>query len=154
MPSIKDETTVEAIAREYTSNGRKKGIALQTVGYANSYSIDGGRGCNVVFSSVRVKAAIARIDEEQAQIGHRTVEGLDKMYQAAFDASNELKQPSAMVSAVTGIARLYGMDKDTHVNEDTAQELSPEQARRYRDMAGIANKDKIAGPQLRKEKIA
>lgn len=64
MPSIKDESTVEAIARAFTSNGRKKQEALSSVGYADSYAWGGGRGCEVVFSNVRVKAAIARIDTE------------------------------------------------------------------------------------------
>ena len=142
MPSIKDESTVEAIAKEYCSNGRNKAQAMRTIGYAES-SCKSGQATGDVYGNLRVKAAIARIDEEQAQIGHRTVEGLDKMYQEAFTASKTLKQPSAMVSAVTGIARLYGMDKDTHVNEDKPAPQTHEQLQEYRDMAAAANRARI-----------
>ena len=60
MPSIKDESTVEAIAQEFTSNGRNKARALETIGYSKGYS--NTQGIGVVYSNLRVKQAIARID--------------------------------------------------------------------------------------------
>ncbi len=64
MPCIKDKSTVEVIARIFTSNGRCKGLTLSTAGYSDAYALEGGRGCDKVFSNVRVKEAIARIDAE------------------------------------------------------------------------------------------
>ena len=60
MPSIKDDSTVEAIAQEFCSNGRKKEETLRKIGYKENYCKF--RGSGVVFSNVRVMAAIARID--------------------------------------------------------------------------------------------
>ncbi len=149
MPSIKDESTVEAIARAFTSNGRKKQEALASIGYADSYATESGRGCQVVFSNVRVKAAIARIDKEQAEIGQRTVAGLDKMYADCYTEAQANKQPSAMVSAVTGIARLYNMDQPEGKADQPAS-ITEEQAARYRDMADAATADNLNKPKLSK----
>ena len=64
MPSIKDKSTVEAIAREFCSNGRNKEQALAALDYKPSY-YKSGRAVQVVYGSARVKAAIARIDAEK-----------------------------------------------------------------------------------------
>ena len=61
MPSIKDKSTVDAIAVEFTSNGRNKEQALKTMGYAES-TYKSGRGCKDVYGNTRVKTAIAKID--------------------------------------------------------------------------------------------
>ena len=122
MPSIKDESTVEAIARAFTSNGRNEEEGMLSVGYSKSYARS-GLG-HRIYADIRVKSAIARIDAEQAQIGHRTVENLDQMYQAIYDQAKTLKQPSAAVSAVTGLARLYGMDKDNQIKTDKPADLT------------------------------
>ena len=116
MPNIKDKSTVEAIAREYCSNGRNKGDALRTIGYSDSYCDTLGIG--KVYSNIRVKDAIARIDSRQAAQQGRTVKQIDDMYTADRELARALKQPSAAVSAVTGIARLYGMDKDAGGTEE------------------------------------
>jgi hypothetical protein len=49
------------------------------------------------------------------------------MYNAAYTLAEETKQPSAMVSAVTGIARLYGMDKDTQTTIEQPAECTEDQ---------------------------
>ncbi len=144
IPSIKDESTVEAIAREFCSNGRKKQEALASIGYADSYATESGRGCEVVFSNVRVKQAISRIDAIQAQIGHRTVKNLDAMYQNAHDVAETMKNPNAMATNITGIARLYNMDQPA--DGDTTQPLSPEQR-----TAAMAAAKAATGPKLSKE---
>ena len=66
MPNIKDDSTVEAIAQEFTSNGRCKGKALEAIGYSKGYA--NTQGIIVVYSNVRVKAAIAKIDAKTAKI--------------------------------------------------------------------------------------
>jgi hypothetical protein len=57
----------------------------------------------------------------------RTVESIDDMYQAAYALAEATKQSSSMVSAATGIARLYGMDKDTQSNPDQPLPLTKEE---------------------------
>ncbi len=97
-----------------------------------------------------VKQEISRIDAESAEIGHRTVKGLDKLYQTAYDTSKDLNQPSAMVSAVTGIARLYGLDKDVQVATELPTSITVADAERYRDMADAATADNLNKPKLSK----
>jgi hypothetical protein len=46
------------------------------------------------------------------------------MYQAAYDLALATKQSSAMVSACTGIARLYAMDKDNQTNAEAPTDLT------------------------------
>jgi hypothetical protein len=125
MPNIKDQSTVEAIAREYCSNGRNKLEALKTIGYKESYY--NTRGLGVVYGNVRVIEAIRAIDGAAAARSERTVKSVDAMYQDAYDLASTSNQPSAMVSAATGIARLYAMDKDSQANPDKPQDLTPEQ---------------------------
>ena len=55
------------------------------------------------------------------------MQSIDAMYQAAYDLAESTKQSSSMVSACTGIARLYGMDKDVQTTIDQPQPLTPEQ---------------------------
>ena len=141
MPSIKDESTVEAIAIAFTSNGRNEEQGMLKVGYSKTYARS-GLG-HRIYSDIRVKQAIARIDAVQAQIGHRTVENIDRMYQAAHDIARTQKNPTAMATNITGIARLYGLDKDNDVG-DTPQSITPEQIEFYRCMAQAATKDQVA----------
>ncbi len=127
MPSIKDESTVEAIARAFCGETkRNKGNALRIVGYAESTCIS-GKALEDIYGHVRVKAAIARIDVVQAQIGHRTVENLDVMYQQGFDAAQTQKNSTGMATNTTGLARLYGMDKDNQVSTDKPADLTPDE---------------------------
>lgn len=65
MPSIKDKSTVDKIARIFTSNGRDKTKALREVGYSESYCTT--KGVGVVYSSVRVIDAIRAIDDKAAR---------------------------------------------------------------------------------------
>ena len=59
MPSIKDQSTVDMIAREFCSNGRDKAQGMRTIGYAES-SCKSGKAVGDVYGNLRVKAAIAR----------------------------------------------------------------------------------------------
>jgi hypothetical protein len=146
MPSIKDHTTVQAIAREYCSNGRNKTEAMVKVGYTAVYA-NGGRGQGMVYGNERVIEAIKAIDGAGAEQSERTVQSIDTMYQRAYDLAETTKQSSSMVSACTGIARLYGMDKDTQANPDqplplTKQEL--DQATRAANVVLSQDKSKTA----------
>ncbi len=63
MPNIKDQSTVEAIAREFTSNGRNKTRAMIAIGYDEAYS-DSGKGHKSVYGNLRVIEAIKAIDDK------------------------------------------------------------------------------------------
>lgn len=125
MPNIKDESTVKAIAREFVANGRNKGEALQAVGYSNAYAVDGGRGCAVVFSNVRVIEAIAELDAELSAKTAYTVAQCQREYEEARTLAMDIKQPAAAATAITGKARLYGFDKDNHSTEQTVIIINP-----------------------------
>jgi len=72
----------------------------------------------------------ARIRE--LQVAHRkehdiTIERITAMYLADRELAHQLGNPSAAVSAITGLARLYGLDKQVHhVRRDPIQELLDE----------------------------
>ncbi len=127
MPNIKDQSTVNAIAREFTSNGRNAYKAMIVLGYSVNYA---DRRSAMVLGSVGVKAAIAEIDAKIAKKQGRTVESLDTMYQEAFDLGKKSRQPAAMNGSVLGLARLYGMDKDAGVGEKTVIIISPKVERK------------------------
>lgn len=60
MPDVRNIETVNAIAREYTSNGHNKSQALITVGYDET-NAKSGKGLRV-YDNPRVKKAIADIE--------------------------------------------------------------------------------------------
>lgn len=148
MPDVRDDSTVEALAGMFCSNGRKREEAMWAVGYSKAYARS---YCGQMWANPRLKAAIARLDAKQGAKQARTVENLDEMYQEAYNTSKGLNQPSAMVSAVTGIARLYGMDKDNEIGGKTPEPISDEQAERYSAMAAAATRERLQGPKLAKE---
>ena len=150
MPSVRDDSTVELLAQTFCGEAKRdKGQAMRIVGYAES-SCKSGQAMKDVYENLRVKAAIARIDAVQAQIGHRTVENLDYMYQAGFDVAKNQKNPAGMATNTTGIARLYNMDQPDSAS-DAPGTLTAEQAERYDLMAAAAIADKVKGPTLSKE---
>ncbi len=82
------------------------------------------RGCE----NVSKRNLMEEIDRRRASISKktsRTVESLDDMYQAAYDLAMTSKQPAAAGSNVTGIARLYGMDKDNNLKDSTVIIINP-----------------------------
>jgi DNA helicase IV len=133
MPNIKDQTTVQAIAREYCSNGRNKLEALKTIGYKPSYYNTLGIG--KVYSNIRVIEAIKAIDEDGAAKNEMTVERVQQMYIGAHDLAVEHNQPSAAVSAITGIARLYGMDKDASLDKQEPDVLTDKELESFRQLS-------------------
>jgi hypothetical protein len=125
MPTISDPNVVRAIARCYVANGRKRGEALIEAGYAPRYANSGH--CAKIYDRKEVQEAIAGYEADIRVDTATTVESVQAMYNKAYDLAEESKQPSAMVSAVTGIARLYGMDKDTQTTIDKPKEYTKEQ---------------------------
>ncbi len=137
MPSIKDKSTVEAIAQEFCSNGRCKQKALKAVEYADSYAKESGRGCKVVFSNVRVKAAIARIDAKtQAKNEHDRQIAIDLLladYKNLATAAG--KGNIAAVNARTAIVReldcITGLQQQVNINKGDGLNINITEAGTY-----------------------
>lgn len=113
---------VNAIAQEYCSNGLLKSVALKTVGYSDSYATHNGLK---LFDNDRVKAAIARIQAKAAEKVGYTIEQAQAEYEGARVLAEKCNQPAAMVSAITGKARLYGFDKDNAIGEKVVIVIGP-----------------------------
>ena len=60
MPSIKDQSTVEAIARGFIENKRNKYKGLLAAGYSDGYALTCGQK---LYDNIRVIEAIKAIDE-------------------------------------------------------------------------------------------
>lgn len=131
MPSIKYQSTVNAIARAFCSNGRKQEKAMIEVGYTKAYA---NSYCGKMWENKALKAAIEVIDGAGAEQGERTVQSLDKMYQAGYDVAKTQSNSTGMATNTTGIARLYGMDKDNQVNDDQAREIDASKADQARQL--------------------
>ena len=115
---------------------------MLSVGYSKTYARS-GLG-HRIYADIRVKRAIARIDAKMEARSEYDVDQCDKQYSDIIALAIKLKQPSAAVSAITGRARLRGWDKQTHITEEMAQDITPEQAQRYSDMAAVANRENIS----------
>ena len=123
---------------------------MRTIGYAES-SCMSGQAAKDVYDNLRVKAAIARIDDKTVKRSEYDIDACDTQYSEIITLAIRLKQPSAAVSAITGRARLRGWDKDNEIGNKAPEDISDEQAKRWSEMAAIANQERIAGPKLAKE---
>ncbi len=131
MPSIKDESTVEVkpltavrrhFCRIYCINGHNAAQAYKEA-YPNTKSGYNAHGARLTALD-SIQAEIRRIEAVAVQESGRTVESLDGMYQKGFDVAEKQKNPTGMATNTTGIARLYGMDKDAAVKGDTPEQLT------------------------------
>ena len=138
-----------AIAAEYCTNGWKKVEALLSVGYSTKYANNVGLK---LFDNELVLRAIAKIQAVAVVITGYSIEQSQQEYEQARLLAMSLKQPAAAVSAVTGKARLHGLDKDnqqqkleapTPLDDSYRKELCKENAR--------ATAATMPGPRLAKE---
>ena len=65
-----------------------------------------------LLTKVNVKAKIARLRAKLAVKTGMTIAKVQRMYESDRRFAKQCNQAGARVSATTGIARLYGMDKD------------------------------------------
>ena len=118
------EAKAKAIAVEYCSNDYKKVLALLSVGYSKSYANNAGLK---LFDNSMVKKNVEKIQALAVIETGFTLEKAQEMYEEAFDLGKVTRQPAAMNGSVTGIARLYGMDKDAGAKDQTIIVISPKQ---------------------------
>lgn len=80
-------------------------------------------------SKVKIKDAIAAINgHRQAQLAQKTgmtLEKVQEMYLEDRLLAHKCKQAGAAASATTGIARLYGFDKDNAIDEKVVIVIGP-----------------------------
>lgn len=120
MPSIKDKSTVEAIAREFCSNGRNKERAMKSVGYSENYA---EHRAECVLGNVGVKAAIAKIDGKTAKKAEitRTTQLAD--LEEAKQMARDLRMPAAFVSACREQDNILGLVRDKAPNTEKIAEM-------------------------------
>ncbi len=137
----------KAYVIEYCTNGYNASQAYKKVypKVKSGYNSHGSR----MMAKDGIKQAIAKYMTKVEAKGERTRESLDAMYQDTYDQATTLKQPSAAVSATTGIARLYGMDRDgdTAKGEEPVA-LSKDDIEQLRALARSITEHELQGPRL------
>ena len=93
-----------------------------------------------------IKQAISKFRAEIRKKTGFTVEDAHKLYEHAYDVAESAKQSGAMVGASTGIARLYGMDKDSGGGrEQTVIIIGPKQPVKAIESVPVASDGLIEG---------
>lgn len=134
---------------EYCSNGHNATKAYKTA-YPDCNSGHRQAGARLL-TYVDIEA---KINEHMANMGKEqgySVEQCQQEYEEARQRAITCKQVSAEIQAVTGKARLYGMDKDVHVAQDTPNTLSGQDLEHAQAVAKAALELKHGGPRLAKE---
>ena len=122
-----------AFCREYVQD-RNGTQACIRAGYSRKTSNEQAAR---MLAKVSIKDYISRLEaENRVEVGI-TVEKVQAMYQEAFDLARTTKTTAAMVSAVTGIARLFGMDKDNSLVTDEHIKLDKQQEAEAQRIAQI-----------------
>jgi len=145
MPSIKDKSTVEAIARIYYGEGkRNKTETLKIVGYKPSYYKT--RGLGVVYSNVRVKEAMKAVEAETMEKHEHNQEIAINLLKSdyarlcpAADGGN-IQAIQARTAIVRELNAITGQHSTTIITDDV-------QARAL-DAKQQAEADRIAGIRL------
>ena len=136
MPSIKDQSTVEALARAFASNGRKQEQAMIDIGYTPAYA---NSYCGKMWENKRLIAAITAVDNENKAKTEFTVHQAEKEYELVRAQAMKQGQLSAAASAITGKARLYGMDKDNQLKTDSPVDVPEEDMEQLQEQARQAS---------------
>ncbi len=131
----------QAFCREYVKDSNGSQAAIRA-GYSKAGSTVRG---SELLTNRKVTLEISRIQAGLAQEVGYSVEQCQAEYEQARVHAVTLNQPSAEVSAITGKARLYGMDKDHEIgSKEAAVPVTAEQTEEYRAMACAAIKLKLS----------
>ena len=114
----------QAFINEYIVNGHNATKAYKAA-YPDNKTPE--YSASRLLSNIKVREAIDRdLAKIGAEVGY-TVEKCQEEYEQARLLAVELKQPSAVVSAITGKARLYALDKDSQANPDQPLPMTDKQ---------------------------
>ncbi len=152
MPSIKDESTVDVIARIFCGEGkRNKTETLRIAGYKPSYCL-GGRSDKAVWGNERVIKAIQAIDAKTEQeMGFSRTQQLSRLTKA-YDMANTSGSASAMTGAIREMNEMLGYHRDKAPNSERAQAIAnrmTEQERAIAEEVARIITDREAGPKLK-----
>ena len=113
MPATKiNPATAKLLASEYLSNGLKKALALQSIGYSKAYSYSSKS--DVLFDNDIVKKAI---DDKIALLEVKndyTREQSQRELNEALDVARSKHDAQAMTSAIKEKNRLWGLSIERH----------------------------------------
>ena len=117
----------ETFCQKYIETGNASAAYLAAYNTANMKPETVNRNA---FALLEKSKIAARIQELQAALQKKfeiNIDVITKMYLHDRKLAHQLGNPSAAVSATTGLARLYGLDKQVHhVRNDPIQELLDE----------------------------
>lgn len=129
MPCIKQDSTIEALAQEYCTNGRKQYDAMVTVGYTKAYA---NSYCGKMWENKRLIDAIARIDA-------KIVKKYDHNRQIAIDLLNQnivwlrpkaengdVQAISALTAAIRELNSISSLHGQTITNRQDTAQVKPE----------------------------
>ena len=126
MPNIKDQSTVEAIALEFTTNGRNKGEALKKIGYSEGYS--NTQGIIVVYSNVRVIEAIAHLDAKTREKLEHNRDIAINLLNEALQMARIKKDNAGMVQAIRELDAISNLHSQIINTTDQQRELTESEA--------------------------
>ena len=155
MPDINNPALVKDLARVYCTNGRNKTQALIEAGYSVSYARN-NKGLQI-YHRKTVIDAITAYEAKIAVDTKFTVAIAEQEYDEARLIAQTQGNPTAMISATTGKARLYGYDKDNDMGTtDQQQELTESETIEARRLATLrlADNGPSADSKPLKENIA
>jgi len=153
MATIKHEDTVEAIAREYCSNGRRKARAMRAVGYSESSS-NSGRVQRSVYSNARVQAAIARIDAETGRKLDLTREAQYRRLLGAYDIALEQRNVAGIKAVLAEINEMLGYHRENAPNEERERAVLERMSEEDRELARLAAQLRTAEEARKNVKLA
>lgn len=110
--------------QEYMIDSNATQAALRAGYAANSVNKTGP--ANLV--KIGIKQAIDKLRVKLAEKIGYTVEQAQREYEEARALAMKVNQPAAAATAITGKARLYGMDRDAGGGEKTVIIISPKVA--------------------------
>ena len=138
MPDIRHNSTVDAVANYYCGEGkRNKTQTMIAIGYGKGYA-DSGRGHAKVFGNERVKAAISRIDADNARDSKITIAQVLADIAFAMEIAKERKD----LASIARLSELYGkhlsMWSESGANAEQPPAPIPEQDRQELKAAAAA----------------
>ena len=135
MPSIRDQSTVDAIAREFCSNGRKKTEAMRTVGYKDGYCDN--RGTGIVYTNNRVIAVIKAIDDKTAKkMDVSREKQLDRLLDA-YDMAVTQGNVAGIKGILAEINLMQGYQRENAPNKEMEQAIVQRMSSEAKKLARI-----------------
>lgn len=141
LQTTKDRYTLFAMS--YVNNGFNGAQAARDVGYKESSARQ--TACHLLTNDY-IKQEIARLKGVNASKAGFTIEDAHDLYFRAYKLAERIKKPAPMAQAATGIARLYGYDKDSGGGrEQTIIIIGPKAPAKAIESVPVASDKQIEG---------